>query len=31
MLTGRRLFKTKSELQTLEKIKSVDIEPPSPT
>jgi serine/threonine protein kinase len=29
MLTGRRLFKTKSELQTLEKIKSVDIEPPN--
>ncbi len=29
MLTGRRLFKTESELMTLEKIKSVDIGPPS--
>ena len=29
MLTGRRLFKTDSELKTLEKIKSVDIGPPS--
>ncbi len=29
MLTGRRLFKTDSEIKTLEKIKSVDIGPPS--
>jgi len=29
MLTGRRLFKTETELMTLEKIKSVDIGPPS--
>ncbi|MFT5587064.1 MAG: serine/threonine protein kinase [Cognaticolwellia sp.] len=29
MLTGRRLFKTESELMTLEKIKAVDIGPPS--
>ncbi len=29
MLTGRRLFKTDSETATLEKIKAVDIEPPS--
>ena len=29
MLTGRRLFKTDSEIKTLEKIKKVDIEPPS--
>ncbi|MCP4809351.1 MAG: protein kinase [Proteobacteria bacterium] len=29
MLTGRRLFKTDSEIKTLEKIKSVDIKPPS--
>ncbi len=29
MLTGRRLFKTDSEIKTLEKIKAVDIKPPS--
>jgi len=29
MLTGRRLFKTESELATLEKVKACDIEPPS--
>lgn len=29
MLTGRRLFKTDSEIKTLEKIKSGDFEPPS--
>ncbi len=29
MLTGRRLFKTDSDIKTLEKIKAVDIEPPS--
>jgi serine/threonine protein kinase len=29
MLTGRRLFKTESELKTLEKVKAVDIQPPS--
>ena len=29
MLTGRRLFKTDSEIKTLEKIKKVDIKPPS--
>jgi len=29
MLTGRRLFKTESELATLERVKSCDIEPPS--
>ena len=29
MLTGRRLFKTASDVQTLEKIKKVDIQPPS--
>ncbi len=29
MLTGRRLFKTDSEIKTLEKIKKVDISPPS--
>lgn len=29
MLTGRRLFKTDSDVKTLEKIKSVDIVPPS--
>lgn len=29
MLTGRRLFKTDSEIKTLEKIKAVDIEAPS--
>ncbi len=29
MLTGRRLFKTDSDVKTLEKIKAVDINPPS--
>ena len=29
MLTGRRLFKTDSDIKTLEKIKAVDIQPPS--
>ena len=29
MLTGRRLFKTDSDVKTLEKIKAVDIQPPS--
>jgi len=29
MLTGRRLFKTEGDIKTLEKIKSVDIQPPS--
>jgi hypothetical protein len=29
MLTGRRLFKTDSELKTLEKVKAVDVQPPS--
>ena len=29
MLTGRRLFKTDSDIKTLEKIKAVDIDPPS--
>ncbi|MFZ5476053.1 MAG: protein kinase domain-containing protein [Myxococcota bacterium] len=29
MLTGRRLFKTDSEIKTLERIKSVDVDPPS--
>lgn len=29
MLTGRRLFKTESDVATLEKIKAVDIQPPS--
>lgn len=29
MLTGRRLFKTDSDVKTLEKIKAVDIAPPS--
>ncbi|MFT5679770.1 MAG: serine/threonine protein kinase [Myxococcota bacterium] len=29
MLTGRRLFKTDSDIKTLEKIKAVDINPPS--
>jgi len=29
MLTGRRLFKTDSDIKTLERIKSVDVEPPS--
>lgn len=31
MLTGRRLFKTDNEIKTLDKIKSVDIDPPSAT
>ncbi len=31
MLTGRRLFKTDSDIRTLNKIKAVDIEPPSAT
>ena len=29
MLTGRRLFKTDSDIKTLERIKAVDIKPPS--
>ena len=29
MLTGRRLFKTDSEIKTLERIKAVDVDPPS--
>ena len=29
MLTGRRLFKTDSDIKTLERIKAVDVEPPS--
>ena len=29
MLTGRRLFKTDSDIKTLEKIKTLDIQPPS--
>jgi len=29
MLTGRRLFKTDADVKTLEKIKSLDIQPPS--
>jgi serine/threonine protein kinase len=29
MLTGRRLFKAKSEIATLEKIKALDLKPPS--
>ncbi len=29
MLTGRRLFKTESDIKTLERIKAVDIQPPS--
>ena len=29
MLTGRRLFKTDSEVKTLERVKRVDVEPPS--
>jgi serine/threonine protein kinase len=29
MLTGRRLFKTDSELKTLERVKRVDVDPPS--
>ncbi len=29
MLTGRRLFKTESELATLEKVKAAEIQPPS--
>jgi serine/threonine protein kinase len=29
MLTGRRLFKTDNEIKTLDKIKAVDIDPPS--
>ena len=29
MLTGRRLFKSESDIQTLERIKRVDIKPPS--
>lgn len=31
MLTGRRLFKTDSEIKTLEKIKAADVRPPSDT
>ncbi len=31
MLTGRRLFKTDNEIKTLDKIKGVDIDPPSAT
>lgn len=29
MLTGRRLFKTNSDIKTLERIKAVDVQPPS--
>lgn len=31
MLTGRRLFKSESEIRTLERIKAVDVKPPSDT
>ena len=31
MLTGRRLFKTDSEVKTLERVKRVDVDPPSAT
>jgi len=31
MLTGRRLFKSESEIRTLERIKSADVKPPSAT
>ena len=31
MLTGRRLFKSESEVRTLERIKSADVKPPSTT
>lgn len=31
MLTGRRLFKSENEMRTLERIKAVDVDPPSAT